>query len=149
MQINILWKKEGTNIKHVLQTKWGDQILSSLLACFCSKMEINLFPGAHHPFPRLSVICRIFFLIEKKKLLAFFFFFEEAKTEGHVGAGSVESHWVAPLFYDGKRVISHFPGGGQWRTGLAGAGFPCVQRSGTSKPRASWDLSPFSLRFWS
>lgn len=80
-----------------------------------------------------------FFLIEKKKLPAvfFFFFFYEAKTEGHLGAGSVESHWVAPLFYDGRRVISHFPGGGQCRTCLAGAGFPCVQGSGTSKPRAS------------
>lgn len=98
-------------------------------------MEINTFPGVHHPFPQLSAMCSHFFIGEEKAPSCFL---EQAETEGHLGVDlGLQSRWVAPLFYDGRRVGFHFPGGGRWRAGLRGAGLPGVQSSGTSKPRAS------------
>ena len=45
-------------------------------------MEINIFPGVHHPFPQLSVMCSNFFNGEEKAPSCFF---EQAETEGHLG----------------------------------------------------------------
>lgn len=70
MQINTLQKKECTNAKYVPQAKREDWILNSLLVCFCNKMEINVFPGAHHLFLSAQYNLQWLFLIEKEKLPA-------------------------------------------------------------------------------
>lgn len=155
MQINILWKKEWTNTKHVLQAKWGNHILSSLLVCFCNKIEINIFPGAHHLFPSTQCNMQHFFLIEKKKLPAAFLNKPKQKD-------ILESIWICweslggPFVLQWKESGLSFSRWGSVRNSPSRCGTPwCAEfwHTATKSPQGGkiWDPSPRPLlpEIWS
>lgn len=113
-----------------------DQILSSLLVCFCNKMEINLFPGLLIYYPHLNGICsNFFFFFNREEKAPSCFFFEQAETEGHLGVGL--GLLRAPLFCSGRRVGFHFPGEGYCGTGLAGLATPVCRVLAQANQEAS------------